>query len=270
MSQTPSLSTLLGNTGLSTEAAAAMELTVDTLGPAIMAGLGEVRLDDIASSEVILVTQLIDDSGSIQSVPGNPEAVRVGHNSVLEALQGSKQIGDVLISCRYLNDNPPTSQGVLYPYRPLSGAIKLDASNYDPVGGTPLYDQLAVMLTGVGLKMAEFEMGGVAARSISVVVTDGHDEHSYSQSPQSVRGLVEAMLASEQSIIAGVGIDDGGRTDFRAIFGELGIPDRWILTPGNSPSEIRKAFQVISQSAVRASQSAGSFSQTALGGFGTP
>jgi hypothetical protein len=34
----------------------------------------------------------------------------------------------------------------------------------------------------------------------------------------------------------------------------MGIPDRWVLTPGNSASEIRRAFQVFSQSAVRASQ----------------
>ena len=54
--------------------------------------------------------------------------------------------------------------------------------------------------------------------------------------------------------------------DLRAIFREMGIEDRWILTPGNNPSEIRKAFQVFSQSAVRASRAA-SFSQGAVGGF---
>jgi hypothetical protein len=42
----------------------------------------------------------------------------------------------------------------------------------------------------------------------------------------------------------------------------MGIPDRWVLTPGNSAGEIRRAFQVFSQSAVRASQGAAQ-----LGGF---
>jgi hypothetical protein len=42
----------------------------------------------------------------------------------------------------------------------------------------------------------------------------------------------------------------------------MGIPDRWILTPGNSAQEIRRAFQVFSQSA--AALGAGA----ALGGFG--
>jgi hypothetical protein len=81
-----------------------------------------------------------------------------------------------------------------------------------------------------------------------------------------VAALVADLERAESHIVAAMGISDGS-TDFRRVFCEMGINDRWVLTPGNSPSEIRKAFQVFSQSAVRASQSA-SFSQTALGGFG--
>ena len=61
---------------------------------------------------------------------------------------------------------------------------------------------------------------------------------------------------------------DDGSTDFRKVFREMGIEDKWILTPGQSAQDIRKAFQVFSQSAVRVSQGAASFSRTALGGFG--
>jgi hypothetical protein len=75
------------------------------------------------------------------------------------------------------------------------------------------------------------------------------------------------MLKTENHIIAGVGITDG-TTDFRRVFGEMGILPQWILTPHNTPSEIRAAFQLLSQSAERASQAAaGSFSTTAMGGF---
>ena len=66
-----------------------------------------------------------------------------------------------------------------------------------------------------------------------------------------------------------MGIDDGG-TDFHQVFRDMGIREQWILTPGNSQKEIRNAFQVFSQSAVRASQSAGGFSQASLGGFSAP
>jgi len=271
MSNTGNLSALIGSAGLDASTTSAMELTADTLGPAIMAGLGDVSLDDIGSSEVVLVTLLLDDSGSIRMVAGNTEAVRIGHNTMLDALLAAKQSGDVLISCRYLNDDPPTVDGVLYPYRPLAGAIQLDSHNFNPQGGTPLYDQTAVTLTGVAAKMAEFEAGGVAARAITVIVTDGSDQHSYThRTADSVRPIIEGLLKTEQHIIAAMGIDDGGYTDFRQVFSDMGVPDTWVLTPGNTPSEIRQAFAVVSQSAVRASQSAGSFSQTGLGGFGQP
>jgi hypothetical protein len=85
-----------------------------------------------------------------------------------------------------------------------------------------------------------------------------------------VKVIVEDMLRSENHIIAAMGIDDGGHTNFRQVFQEMGIRDEWILMPGNSQKEIRQAFALFSQSAVQASQNAGNFSQTALGGFGMP
>lgn len=261
MSSTTDLTALLGGAGLGEDTTAAMQLTVDTLGPAIQAGLGSVTLDDIAASEVVLVTQIIDDSGSIRFVSGNAGAVRDGHNLVLSSLKGSKQSAAVLASCWYLND------GLLYPYVLLDQAPDLTTSNYNPSGGTPLYEQTTTVLTAVAAKMAEFEQGGVAARAITVVVTDGGD-NGYT-SVQTVRQIIDGLLRTEQHIIAGVGINDG-QTDFRSVFSDMGILPEWILTPGNSPSEIRQAFQVVSQSAMRASQTAGSFSETALGGFGAP
>jgi hypothetical protein len=82
-----------------------------------------------------------------------------------------------------------------------------------------------------------------------------------------VAALVKDLQRAESHIVAGMGIDDGGHTDFRRVFREMGILDRWILTPGQSPQEVRKAFQVFSQSAVRASQGGALFSKTAVGGF---
>jgi hypothetical protein len=63
-----------------------------------------------------------------------------------------------------------------------------------------------------------------------------------------------------------MGLDDGS-TDFREVFREIGIPDAWILTPGASPQEVRRAFQVFSQSAVRVSQGAVTLHSLDLGGF---
>ncbi len=254
------LRSLMAAAGLDPDADAVMQAAVDTLGPAIQAGLGTIDVDQITTAEVVLVTLLIDDSGSIR-FGSNADAVRQGHNLVIDSLQGAKQSASVLMSCQYLNGT------VLYPYVTLDNATRMDTGNYNPMGGTPLYDQTVQVLATVTAKMAEFEQGGVAARSITIIITDGADQHSWRENEQSVKKVVDALLRQENAIIAGIGVDDT-YTDFRGVFGRMGIRDEWILTPGNSPRDIRAAFQTVSQSAVRASQTAGSFSQTALGGFG--
>ena len=243
---------------LSAQALAALTLHAD-IGAQIQAGLG-IAPDDVPSSEVVLVTMMPDDSGSIR-FGGNAEVVRVGHNMVLDALLASKQRDDVLAHTRYLNGR------VLFPYLRLADAIRLDNKNYDPGLGTPLYDQTAVLLGTVIAKAREFELNGVPCRSVTLLITDGADCHSCRQTPASVRVIVEDMLRKETHIVAAMGIDDGS-TDFKRVFRKMGIEERWILTPGNSAQEVRRAFQVFSQSAVRASQGAKGFATAAVGGFG--
>jgi hypothetical protein len=265
MSNTASASVLLtdaANNG-SLSGQALQIIKASGLDDQITAALGTPALD-VTSSEAILVTLLVDDSGSIRFA-GNSQPIRDGHNLVIEALKGSKQGDAIQVQTSYLN------RGVLYPYSPIAGVPNMDSKNYDPNGGTPLYDKTLVTLATVAAKTEEFAGAGIPVRGITLILTDGHDEGSKKATAKDVAKIVKSLLAQENHIIAGMGVDDGSGTDFRAIFQEMGIPDEWILTPGKSPSEVRKAFQVFSQSAVRASQAAGtSFSKVAAGGFGTP
>ncbi|HVK84059.1 MAG TPA: hypothetical protein VM513_08125 [Kofleriaceae bacterium] len=227
-------------------------LDVVDVGAQIQAGLG-VTIDDVAASEVVLVTMMPDDSQSIAHA-NNVDAVRDGHNFVLESLRGSKQAGEVLAHTRYLNG------WVLTPYTALEHAAKMDRANYDPRGFTPLYDQAAVVLGTVIAKSQELAQAGIAVRTVTLIITDGADYGSTRCRPADIAALVGDLLAQENHIVAAMGISDG-HTDFRTVFRGMGIPDKWILTPGNSGTEIRRAFAVFSQSAVRASQGA------QLGGF---
>ncbi|MBT6690886.1 MAG: hypothetical protein HN929_11885 [Chloroflexi bacterium] len=235
-------------------------LQVADVGAQIQNALG-VDPDEFEASEVILMTQMPDDSGSIRFA-GNSQVMRDGHNLVLESLGGTKQADAVLAMCRYLNGH------VLYPYSPLAQAVRMDSNNYDPNHGTPLYDETVVLLGAVLAKAQEFADNGIVARTVTLIISDGADVHSRRNTPTDVAKLVKDMLKQENHIVAAMGIDDGD-TDFRQVFSEMGILDEWILTPGNSESEIRAAFQTVSQSAVRASQGGASFSQTAMGGFGS-
>jgi hypothetical protein len=227
-------------------------LDVVDVGAQIQAGLG-VTIDDVAASEVVLVTMMPDDSQSIAGA-GNTDAVRDGHNFVLDALDGSKQSGEVLTHTRYLNGF------VLSPYTSLDAAQRLTAQNYNPHLATPLYDQTCVVLGTVIAKSQELAQAGIAVRTVTLLITDGGDYGSARCKAADVKALVEDMLAQENHIVAAMGISDGS-TDFKAVFRSMGIPDKWILTPGNSASEIRRAFAVFSQSAIKASQGA------QLGGF---
>ena len=216
-------------------------LDVVDVGAQIQAGLG-VTIDDVVASEVVLVTMMPDDSQSIAAA-GNTDAVRDGHNYVLDSLRNSKQSGEVLAHTRYLNGF------VLYPYTALEHAQPMTAANYDPRLGTPLYDQTAVTLGTVIAKAQELQQAGIAVRTVTLIITDGGDYGSARMKPADVKAIVDDMVAQEHHIVAAMGISDG-HTDFRAVFRAMGIPDRWILTPGNSASEIRRAFAVFSISAL--------------------
>lgn len=231
----------------------AQVLQIPDMGERIQAAFG-VSVDDVQSSEVLLVTQMPDDSGSIRQ-SGNEQVVRDGHNLVLESLQRSQQRDSVLAHTRYLNGH------VLFPYVPLDGAVKMSAANYRADKGTPLYDQAVVLLGTVLAKSQEFTAAGVPVRTVTLLITDGGDCSSNHATAATVRQLVRDLLAQEHHVVAAMGIHDGS-TDFRRVFRDMGIPDRWILTPGNTASEIRRAFQVFSQSAMNVSQGLG-----ALGGF---
>ena len=235
-------------------------LTNIDIGAQIQGGLG-VAAEDVQASEVFLISMMVDDSGSIEYA-GNTQLVKDGHNLLLASFADSKQRESFLTHCRYLNGK------VLYPFVKLADAKKMDGHNYRPVGDTPLYDQTLVILGTVVAKTKEFEDAGVPVRTITAIVTDGADTSSRSSAAQ-VKAVVEDMLKKEKHIVALLGVEDG-QTDYKAIARSMGIRPEWLLTPKNDPKEIRKAFNVLSQSAVRASQNAASFSKTALGGFGAP
>ncbi len=241
---------LLDDAQLSAKSLATLDV-VD-VGAQIPAGLG-VTIDDVAASEVVLLTMMPDDSSSI-ACAGNTDAVRDGHNFVLDALGRSKQSGEVLAHTRYLNGH------VLCAYTALAHAVMMTPANYDPRNATPLFDQACVLLGTVIAKSQELAQAGIAVRTVTLIITDGGDYGSTRAKAADVQAIVRDMLAQENHIVAAMGISDG-TTAFRAVFRAMGIPDRWILTPGNSASEIRRAFQVFSQSAVRASQG------VQLGGF---
>ncbi|HET7060198.1 MAG TPA: hypothetical protein VFH99_02685 [Candidatus Saccharimonadales bacterium] len=191
--------------------------------------------------ELLLVTILADDSGSISVIPGGAEAVRQGHNHCLDALD-TEQGAEALVHTRYLN------AGSLSPYRGLATATRLSAENFNPVAGhTPLYRQSVLTLGAVMAKVQEQKAEGRLVRAFTLIITDGGDNASGQVSAQHVNFLVRDMLDfSDDYIVAGMGI--GQRATFQPIFRAMGIPEGWILTADALPEEISKLFRKIAQS----------------------
>jgi hypothetical protein len=230
---------------------------VDDVGQDIENALG-VSVDDIQSSEVVLITLLIDDSGSIRS-GGNEQNVIDGYNLILDGLLNSGAADDILMHTRYLNGT------VLYPYSLIENVPRLDENNYAGTGRTPLYDETMRMLQIVSARVAEFADNGVPARTVSIIITDGADYGSYTHRPVDVESFMSEFMAQEMHIVWAMGIDDGS-TNFEDVFTSMGIREDFILTPSDSEHAIREACQTMSQSAVSVSQSATNVQQ-ALGGF---
>jgi hypothetical protein len=237
----------------------AQVLNVPDIGRQIADALGTAS-HHAPASEMILVTLLVDDSGSIRFA-GNMNLIMEGHNHVVDALARTQQSQNIMIHTRYLNGH------ILYPYSAVSKALKMDRKNYNPSLGTPLYDQAVIVLGTVLAKTQYYADNGIPTRTVTLMLTDGVDVHSMRATEHTVAALVRDMLRTENHIIAAMGVQDGSRTDFRTVFRNMGIDDQWIMTPGKSHQEIRQAFHLFSRSCVRVSQPGASHSLLSLGGF---
>ncbi len=221
-----------------------------------------VTPDTFTKTEALIVTGLVDDSGSIFakrvddsgsiSNEGNDIAVREGVSAIIDALLGTKKKDGILYSCRLLN------AGILCPYTFLEQAPRLDNKNFRDGGGTPLYDRAFETLASVMAKVKEFEDAAINTRSWTIIVTDGADGGSR----KTARDVAELLkgLNSELHTVLGFGINDG-QTDFRRVFREMGIADKNILVSGGDLSAIRATFRL-------ASQSAAAMNQPGVGGLG--
>lgn len=212
--------------------------------------------DLFQAAEAVLVAIMPDDSGSIC---GNETVMIEGVNTVLDAVGDASVQDNILAHIRLLNGQ------VISPFVPLGDAERLSSRNYAANKGTPLYDGAVALLGAVMLKAQEFRDAGIPVQTITLIATDGQDEHSVKHRAKDVKRLVDDMNRTEDHIVAAMGIgDDTAR--FEATFREMGILPKWILTPSNSHGEIRRAFRMFSQSASAAARGSAAFSQTALGG----
>ncbi len=240
--------------------AANFALTIAKGNPKI-SNLG-VSVDDIVDSEAITYHMLIDDSSSLSKLA---QYVRDGQKEFLDILMKSRKKSNIMVAIDCLNNDG----NIDLPYSLLvdnAGNLAipyLDTQNYNPRGGTPLYDRAAEAATQMLAKIQQIRQAGLQEKSFLMIISDGADLHSRKYSAQDVKSLVDEILKSETNSVFAIGIDDGN-TDFNAVFTSMGVPKDKIWTPSAmDPKAILRAIQEASQSA------SASASATAAGGFGS-
>jgi hypothetical protein len=261
MSQAPDINALFQTAvaaGDMSAAAVQTIMTIPDIGQQIQNGLG-VDVEDVHSNDPMQFAWLVDDTGSMSPLVN--ELIK-GYNLGRTSLLNSRNTDGMIVHTAYISGT------ILHPFQLLTNTPELSRQNYNAnFYHTPLRDQMGIVLARSAAKFQEFADAGTYPRSFTVIISDVRDTDSR-LTPQDVAIIVNDMRSKiENHIIAFVIVDDGGRGAKDDVL-EMGIHPDWILSPKNTESEFRAALQLVSQSAVRASQAAkGSFSQVALGGF---
>jgi uncharacterized protein YegL len=229
----------------------ARDLMAVNLTNQVMIGAGGMDIDDIETTEVTLVTLVVDDSTSMS---GEVQNVCIGQNEMLDAIGGSKQNEQFLIGMWALNRRDP-----YHGYVQVKDALRLDNKSYRTQGMTPLYSRWLEAATANVVYAQQLRATGTPVRSILVVLTDGENNQSGRIRAADCAKVAKDLLASEQFILAFIGV--GREANFKAVAKRMGIPDGAVLLAnetgrdsGDRESEIRQVFQILSQSVIRASQ----------------
>jgi hypothetical protein len=217
------------------------------LDAVVIAGAAGMNVENVAASDVTLVTLLIDASTSIHTA-GLEQAIRDGQNALLDAFGNSREKDAILVALWTFSDE----LRVVHSYVPVDDATRLDASNYAGLGGTHLYDTWCDALAANVAYAQRLRDSGTPCKSIVVVITDGADYGSRRRAKDCAR-ISRELLASEQFVLAFVGV--GAESDFRPIAQKMGVPDGSIAVQKDAtPSALRAVFRMVSQSAIRASR----------------
>ena len=99
----------------------------------------------------------------------------------------------------------------------------------------------------------QLRSSGIMVRCLVIVYSDGDDNESR-QKAKDVQRAAQELLKQEIYTLAYVGFSNGGmsQAQLRKMADRLGFPD--VLMSGMSQSELRRIFQMASQSTVMASQ----------------
>lgn len=232
---------------------AATKILVNNLSTQTIAGAAGVDPADLPE-EVTLFSVVLDETGSMQ---GNRSAVIQAFDEMIKALKDSKAADSILMSVWAFNDRMTR---LVHSYLPLDLVPGL--TDYDPDGGTNLFDATLDSITSLLQYEVDLAKAGTRTQSIVVVFTDGEDNAS--RNPASaVKTVVDGLIAKEKYVFSLVAFGQGYAKQTAS---EMGFPN--VLELGSSPTDIRHAMGTVSKSVIRTSQT--QITGKSQSGFFTP
>lgn len=251
MSSKESVSTTLSNAVsagiISSESQSAIEEELDDIA---LAGCEGIDVDDIDSEEVTLVAVVLDCSGSMFE---NRSAVLKSYREqFLEPLAKAKNADSILVSSWVFSSLPGQDNvRLVHGYTPVPECKELTNVDYDPNGGTPLYDAVMKSLTGMVTYGQALRDNGTRTKCIVIILSDGF-ENASTVSASKVRLLSSDVLRAQEYILSYIFFGDETEGDKAAK--DIGFPPHHRLTEDLDGSGIRRVFGQVSASVITTSQ----------------
>lgn len=219
------------------------QILVENLDPQTILGAQGVSPDDLEEDRITLFVPIVDHTGSRAD---EAYLMRSEYNNMIEAIKESKLSHTILVSS-WLFD---TTSKLLHGFVSLDDAERLDTGNYDPYGMTALYDAVLDALTSVTAYAKTMLDQGYRVKIVLVVLTDGEDNSSV-VSPTKVKQVVQDLLNQEIYVMSMIAFGSGYAN--RAA-DEMGFPKENVIEYGQTQKDVRSAFQLVSNSVIRQSQ----------------
>ena len=178
----------------------------------------------------------------------------------MRAVAKAKSVDDVLVSAWSFNH----FSKVMFNWKKLEDVALLTANEYNPSGGTALYQTVLNSMTALAAYAENLRRSGMRVRVVYGVVSDGADTEG-GVSPSTIKTLAETLLDKETYTLVYFGF--GNQAHMEQIGKDMGFPV--IETTSNlSDKEIRKVFDLVSGSVYSMSMNVAANNANAF--FGKP
>lgn len=247
-------------------AAATAATIIDDIDDIGLAAATGAPLDELDSEEVTLAVVMLDASYSMCSYR---DAVIKGYNEhLLRPLLGTPNKDSIFLSTWVFSSLGARKDNcrLLHGFQPVSQCPQLDATIYDPDGGTPMWDAVHYGLGGLVSYGQQLRDAGARTKCIAVVLSDGQNNDSQIPASQ-LRDLSKDLLAKETYVLSYGYFGDESEGDRYAE--EIGFPPQHRITASLNDTEIRRIFREVSSSVISVSQaqvSTGLSANTFFGG----